>query len=139
MSDAAVIARFQKEMALESEGALLDEAILIKGVTAALSDPSKGTYYVVRTEGGDAAGSLLLTKEWSDWNNCWHWWIQSVYVMPEYRRQGAFASLFNKVRALAAEEGAYSLRLYVDRNNAGAKTCYGRLGMEESHYLMYEC
>ncbi|MBR3859526.1 MAG: GNAT family N-acetyltransferase [Bacteroidaceae bacterium] len=32
-------------------------------------------------------GSLMLTREWSDWNNQWYWWIQSVYVTPEHRRQ----------------------------------------------------
>ena len=32
--------------------------------------------------------SLMITREWSDWYNGWYWWIQSVYVMPEYRCEG---------------------------------------------------
>ena len=32
--------------------------------------------------------SLMITREWSDWYNGWYWWSQSVYVVPEYRREG---------------------------------------------------
>lgn len=95
-ADAGKIAEFQIDMALESEGAILDRDKILNGVRAGLSDPAKGTYYIVRTESGETAGSLLVTKEWSDWNNCWYWWIQSVFVKPEYRRQGAFSYLSTK-------------------------------------------
>ena len=86
MADAGTIAGFQVDMALESEGTVLDRHLILKGVSAGLSDPDKGTYYLVKTELGETAGSLFLTKEWSDWNNCWYWWIQSVFIKPEYRR-----------------------------------------------------
>lgn len=43
-------------------------------------------YWVARI-GEMPVGSLMLTREWSDWNNQWYWWIQSVYVTPEHRRQ----------------------------------------------------
>ena len=137
-ADAGKIAEFQIDMALESEGAILDRDKILNGVRAGLSDPAKGTYYIVRTESGETAGSLLVTKEWSDWNNCWYWWIQSVFVKPEYRRQGAFSYLYETVRRYASEEGAASLRLYVDRGNRKAQKCYKKQGMDECHYLMYE-
>ena len=69
-ADAGKIAEFQIDMALESEGAILDRDKILNGVRAGLSDPAKGTYYIVRTESGETAGRLLVTKEWSDWNNC---------------------------------------------------------------------
>ena len=137
-ADVGTIAEFQIDMALESEGAILDRNKILNGVKAGLSDPAKGTYYLVRTEGGDTAGSLLVTKEWSDWNNCWYWWIQSVFIKPEYRRQGAFTYLYETVRAFAKDEGSTCLRLYVDRNNRKAQKCYKKQGMGECHYLMYE-
>lgn len=137
-SDAAVIAQFQLDMALESEGTVLDKELIMKGVSAGLQDPAKGTYFLVKTPEGEIAGSLFLTKEWSDWNNCWYWWIQSVYVRPEYRLQGAFTFLYNAVRDLAKAEGSTCLRLYVDKGNVRAQACYKSQGMDECHYLMYE-
>ena len=137
-AEAGKIAEFQIDMALESEGAILDRDKILNGVRAGLSDPAKGTYYIVRTESGETAGSLLVTKEWSDWNNCWYWWIQSVFVKPEYRRQGAFTYLYETVRAFAKQEGSTCLRLYVDRSNRKAQKCYKKQGMDECHYLMYE-
>lgn len=125
-------------MAMESEGTSLDGEKVLKGVCAALMDPSKGTYYLVKTEEGETAGSLFVTKEWSDWNDCWYWWIQSVYVRPEFRRQGAFTALYGKVRELSQADGSTCLRLYVDRNNVKAQKCYQKQGMAECHYLMYE-
>lgn len=136
--DAGKIAEFQIDMALESEGAILDRDKILNGVRAGLSDPAKGTYYIIRTESGETAGSLLVTKEWSDWNNCWYWWIQSVFIKPEYRRQGAFACLYETVRTFAKQEGSTCLRLYVDRSNRKAQECYKKQGMDECHYLMYE-
>ena len=138
MADAGTIAGFQVDMALESEGTVLDRDMILKGVSAGLSDPEKGIYYLVKTELGETAGSLFLTKEWSDWNNCWYWWIQSVFIKPEYRRKGAFSYLYGTVRSYAREEGSACLRLYVDRNNRSAQECYRKQGMDECHYLMYE-
>lgn len=138
LADAMIIAGFQLDMALESEGTQLDADTVLKGVSAGLSDPSKGLYFLAKTSDGTIAGSLFLTKEWSDWNNCSYWWIQSVYVRPDYRRMGVFSSLYSEVRRQALAEGSTCLRLYVDRNNEKAKECYHRQGMDECHYLMYE-
>lgn len=136
--DAATLAQFQLDMALESEGTVLDLNIISKGVANGLADEAKGTYFLLKTEEGKVVGSLLLTKEWSDWKNNWYWWIQSVYVKPEYRRMGAFGTLYEYVRSLARKEGALSLRLYVDKENIKAQKCYQKQGMDECHYLMYE-
>lgn len=66
MSDAATIASFQMDMALESEGLALDRETVECGVKAALEDPSKGQYFIAQDESGAVAGSLFLTKEWSE-------------------------------------------------------------------------
>lgn len=57
---------------------------------------------------------LMITFEWSDWRNCQVWWIQSVYVVEERRRQGLFKALYNAVREEAKKAGAGGLRLYAD-------------------------
>jgi ribosomal protein S18 acetylase RimI-like enzyme len=124
-------------MAMESEGCVLDKEKVTKGVTAAMLDDSKGIYWVAKFE-GRTIGSLMITREWSDWNNEWYWWIQSVYVMPEYRGQGIFRAMYTKVIEMAKEQNINQVRLYVDRHNTNAQKVYQKLGMEECHYLMYE-
>jgi GNAT superfamily N-acetyltransferase len=83
------IVSFQIAMALETEGINLDEAVITSGVKAVFDDPSKGVYFIVK-DGDKAIASNLITYEWSDWRNRNIWWIQSVYVRPEYRKQGVF-------------------------------------------------
>lgn len=135
--DIESIVRFQADMAMESEGTTLDNDKLTKGVTAAINDESKGIYLVARA-GGKPIGSLMLTREWSDWNNQWYWWIQSVYVMPEYRKKGVYKAMYATLKQMARESGVAQIRLYADKTNLSAQQVYRRLGMEESHYLMFE-
>ena len=136
-SDIDAITQFQVDMAFESEGAKLDDDTVRSGVTAAMNDSNKGSYLVVR-KGGEVVASLMITREWSDWNSEWYWWVQSVYVMPEHRGRGLFRSMYAKVKELAAQNGVSQVRLYVERTNLSARQVYERVGMQECHYLMYE-
>ena len=138
IEDTETIVRFQLAMAKESEGTELDYETVREGVKAGIADDSKATYLVARNENGEVLGSLMLTTEWSDWNNCNYYWTQSVYVRPESRHQGVFKELFDFAKTIAQSEGADALRLYVDRNNFNAQKVYQSLGMRESHYLLYE-
>jgi len=40
--------------------------------------------------------------------------VQSVFVMPEFRRQGIFSKMYNHIRELAEEQDVAGLRLYVE-------------------------
>ena len=137
IEDIEFIAGFQVDMAMESEGTLLDKNTVTKGVSAAMNDEHKGSYYVAKVD-GKVVGSLMLTREWSDWNNGWYWWIQSVYVAPEYRRQGIYKSIYQAVCADAKQQNVAQVRLYVDKTNTRGQQVYASLGMQESHYLIYE-
>ena len=137
LSYAEAITRFQLDMAIESEGLSLDFETTLKGVQSVLQDESKGRYVLAVIE-DKPVGSLMLTREWSDWNCCWYLWIQSVYVSPEYRNNGIFKTMYNKVMELAESEEVSQVRLYVDKYNQKAQTVYQKLGMSECHYLMYE-
>ena len=136
-SDIDAIVRFQADMAMESEGTRLDMDRLTLGVSSAINDEQKGIYLVARAN-DTPIGSLMLTREWSDWNNQWYWWIQSVYVMPEYRKKGVYKALYTTLKDMARENGVSQIRLYADKSNVSAQHVYKRLGMHESHYLMFE-
>ena len=135
--DILVIAQFQVDMAMESEGTVLDLDIVKRGVTHAMEDTGKGRYVIAYAD-GKAIGSLMLTREWSDWTDRWYLWIQSVYVAPEYRGKGVYKAMYKKVKETAAAEGISTIRLYVDKTNLRAQSVYQKLGMQESHYLLYE-
>ena len=136
-SDIEAIVRFQADMAMESEGTMLDMDRLTLGVSSAINDEQKGIYLVARAN-DTPIGSLMLTREWSDWNNQWYWWLQSVYVMPEYRKKGVYKALYATLKDMARENGVSQIRLYADRTNLSAQQVYQRLGMTVSHYLMFE-
>lgn len=131
------ITQFQVDMALESEGTILGRNMVLRGVTAAMNDSAKGSYLVAR-KGSEVVASLMITREWSDWNSEWYWWVQSVYVKPAHRGRGLFRAMYSKVKELAAQSGVSQVRLYVERTNLSARQVYERVGMQECHYLMYE-
>lgn len=136
-SYAEEIARFQVDMAKESEGLSLDYERVLRGVAAVLDDEVKGRYVIAKV-GGVVVACLMLTREWSDWNCCWYWWIQSVYVIPAFRGRGIYRAMYGKVLELARAAGVSQVRLYVDKDNSTAQEVYENLGMAECHYCMYE-
>ena len=125
-------------LALETEQRQLDLARVTAGVQALLSDPAKGIYFVAECDGA-LAGQLLITYEWSDWRNGNFWWIQSVYVLEQFRGSGVFRALFEHVQALAkARKDVCGLRLYMDAHNARARQAYERLGLKRTNYEVFE-
>ena len=137
VEDIGTIAAFQVDMAMESEGAVLSLERVQRGVRAVVDDSVKGVYLVARCC-GVPVGSLMITREWSDWNCEWYWWVQSVYVVPEHRGKGVYRAMYSKVKKMAVEQGVTQVRLYVDKENTRAQKVYERLGMAECHYIMYE-
>lgn len=137
-NEAEIIAGFQSAMALETEGVNLEFPILCAGVEAVFNHPHHGKYYVLET-GGIIVASLLITLEWSDWRNQTIWWIQSVYVLPDYRQSGCYSKMYAHIKALANENpGVGGIRLYVDKSNQKAIHVYRRLGMDDGHYSLFE-
>lgn len=132
------IVDFQLKMALETENLLLDKQIVTKGVKAVFNDRSKGCYYVACIEDVVIA-SLLTTYEWSDWRNGTVIWIQSVFVVPEYRRNGIFRAMYEYIMEIVNNEDEYKgIRLYVDKTNKAAQKVYQALAMNGEHYQLYE-
>jgi ribosomal protein S18 acetylase RimI-like enzyme len=138
LKHASDIARFNIAMAKETEDKVLEKERIEPGVKALFSRPELGFYLVAEAE-GNVIGSLMITKEWSDWRNGLFWWIQSVYIVPDFRRRGVYRAMYNKVKELAREEGnVCGFRLYVERENETAQKTYASLGMRETSYKLFE-
>jgi ribosomal protein S18 acetylase RimI-like enzyme len=137
--DASALVAFNQAMALETEGKTLADDKISPGVAAVFTDEKKGFYVVAENENGEIVGGLMVTYEWSDWRNAWFWWIQSVYITPEYRGQKLYSRMYDFVKQKAAAAGnVCGFRLYVENDNFNAQKVYDAVGMHGSHYLMYE-
>jgi len=132
------LVKFNQAMALETESKELSADVLRLGVEAVFGDEKKG-FYVVAEEDAKIIGGLMVTYEWSDWRNAWFWWIQSVYILPEGRGRRIYSQLYEFVKERAAAQGnVCGFRLYVETENTHAQRVYEKVGMQSSHYLMYE-
>ena len=59
-----------------------------------------------------------------------HLFIDELYVMPAYRKQGVAKALMEKAEQLSQDIGALGLRLYVNRANAAANALYKKCGYQ---------
>lgn len=138
IDDHAKIVEFQLAMARETEGIGLNIDALEAGVKAILEDPNKGYYYVTEIN-NEVVASLMTTFEWSDWRNGTVLWIQSVYVMPMYRRRGVYRQMYSHIKSMVLRsENLAGIRLYADKNNLPAQKTYETLGMNQDHYTTFE-
>jgi ribosomal protein S18 acetylase RimI-like enzyme len=138
IGDAEFLVRGNAEMALETEHVSLDFDRLRDGVHAVFESSARGVYYVASI-GTRRAGMMMITYEWSDWRNSVFWWIQSVFVEPQFRSQGVFKALYLHVKNLAEmTPGVAGIRLYVENNNNRAQSTYERVGLKRTAYQMFE-
>ncbi len=138
-ADERVLVEFNAALAWETEHKRLKLEVLTAGVRAVFADPAKGFYTIALNEHGEVVGQMMVTFEWSDWRNGWFWWVQSVYVREDARRNGVFRALYREMqRQAAADSGVIGLRLYVEEDNERARATYAALGMTLTTYGMME-
>lgn len=153
INDFPFIVDCQLKMAQETENLELNKEIVTAGVQAVFDDPLKG-FYIVGEQTVDAVepdpmathhsqaklcSCLMITPEWSDWRNNMVWWIQSVFVLPEYREAGVFKMMYSFIKSLVTErQDIAGIRLYVDNTNLKAQGVYKRMGMTDEHYRVFE-
>ncbi|QPJ63144.1 MAG: GNAT family N-acetyltransferase [Candidatus Nitronauta litoralis] len=137
-NDAAVLAEFNQLLAKETEGKELDNSTIMAGVVGGLERPERCQYFVAESR-GQVIGQAMITYEWSDWRNGELWWLQSVYVQRDYRRQGVFTGIYRYIESLARKnESVRGLRLYVEEENSPGRKVYSHLGMKHAGYHVYE-
>jgi len=137
--DEGVLVAFNAALAWETEQKVLQTGVVTAGVRAVFADSARGFYTVATNDAGEVVGQMMVNYEWSDWRNGWFWWIQSVYVRQDARRQGVFRLLYREIEQQAtADPGVIGLRLYVERENGRARATYAALGMTETSYGLME-
>lgn len=137
-ADVETIAQFNIALCRETEARELEPVTVANGVRRFVSESKRGRYFVAEI-GGEVVGQAAHTFEWSDWRNGEIWWIQSVYVHPDFRSQGVFRALFMHIKGLGeADEDCCGIRLYMERENAAARESYRRLGFIETGYVVFE-
>lgn len=137
-SDAAIIADFNTRLALESENKRLQPDVIAAGVAELLANPHHGRYFVAEID-SRVVGQMMHTREWSDWRNGEIWWLQSVYVHPDYRRRGVFRALMQHLIDLAkSTPSIVGLRLYMANDNQTAQQTYERCGFQFEQYVVLE-
>ena len=138
LGDIDILTDFNCRLARETEGETLNSQIVRDGVRRGLERDEEVVYFIAEVN-SDPAGALMLTREWSDWRNKTFWWIQSVYVHPDYRNQGIFKALYKRILSDAkAQQTVGGLRLYVEQENEKAHLVYRQLGMKRTSYQMFE-
>jgi ribosomal protein S18 acetylase RimI-like enzyme len=137
-SHADQISDFNCRLALETEGKVLDATTVRNGVIRGLALMPEVRYFVA-VKDSVIIGQLMLTREWSDWRDGWIVWLQSVYVVPEFRGLGIFRQLLKlALQTVTAEFSVVSVRLYVEHANETAKRCYHKLGFRGAGYEVLE-
>ena len=136
--DADSLVRFNMALTWETERKQLSLPLVNKGVQTLLKNPQYG-FYVVAEKSSEIIGAFMVTFEWSDWRCGLFWWIQSVYVKPEFRQRGVFRRLYEYLKDKASRESnVCGFRLYVQQSNRTALSTYGKVGIKETPYKVYE-
>ena len=133
-ADLESLVSFAVAEAKEAEGIKKDSERVRQGVTTALNDDSIAMYWVLEKNNTGVIGSVSIVKEWSDWNSGHYWWIQNMYILPEFRGKGLMERLIQALKDTARNEDAIELRLYVHKNNAQAISAYQKVGFFDSDY-----
>ena len=131
------LARFNTEMAWETEGKKLIKETITSGCRNLILQPKFGSFFTA-IQDKKAIGNLLTTYEYNVALYKPIYWIQSVFVEKSHRGKGVFKSLFNKAINEARSKKIYSVKLYVEKTNEKAKEVYQKLGMSNNDQEIYE-
>lgn len=136
LKDLEKLVIFAREEAREAEGIKKETDTLRAGIITALKDKNIALYWVLVDQNDEPVGNISVLREWSNWNAGFYWWIQSIYILPEFRGKGYFSKLMETVKTEAKKMGGLDIRLYVHKKNVRAIKAYLKSGFKESKYKM---
>ena len=112
--------------------------LLRNGLRKLLSSPELG-FIIVAEADGAIAGKLRVQFEWSPYRDGTFWWVENVYVAPEWRRKGVYTAMHKHVHdAAEADPTICGIRLYAEEYNHGARRTYESVGMNGFMAEMFE-
>ncbi len=133
-SDLERLVSFAIAEAEEAEKTARPSGLIREGVRVGLTEDSIAMYWVLEDGEGEIIGNVSVVKEWSNWNAGYYWWIQSLFLLPEFRGKGLLGTLLEAVKGAARQEDAVDLRLYVHIGNERAIKAYRKSGFSELDY-----
>lgn len=96
-------------------------------------------HYLVTEKGGELVGVVGYVVMADMLREELQFVVESVYVRPEHRRRGLFSKMYGRLVELAkAHPLAGGVTLYVEKENAGAKKTYEKMGMADSGVPLFE-
>ncbi|HKI73712.1 MAG TPA: GNAT family N-acetyltransferase [Pseudomonadales bacterium] len=134
LDDLHRIVEFTIAQVHEGEGAIKGRELLQQGIERALSDESLSLYWVLVDDNDVPVGCTSATREWSNWNNGFYWWVQSMFVDGSHRGMGGMNKLLDAIKQEMAKQGGVQLRIYLNKDNRAAKSAYERSGFQRSVY-----
>ena len=115
-----------------------NKQMLASGLRTLISSPSKGFQMVAEVE-YDIIGMLRISPEWSPLRDSSFWWIENVYVKPNWRRKGVYRKMYKYVYDSAkGNPKICGIRLYTDQNNTAARKTYVETGMRGKLSELFE-
>ena len=136
--DVDAIVDLNTAMAKELESRVLGSIRLRDGVPAVLDSTDKG-FYVVGESGAGVVAVLHVIPEWNPWRNSFFWWVENVYVLPEWRRKGVYRAMHTFVHDGAeASPDVCGIRLFTTSDNLAARRTYEGVGMADESCQMFE-
>ena len=131
-SDLDVIAALNQAIARELQDLELDAARLRRGIAAVLGSREKGFFLVAEAD-GEVVGALMVGYEWSPWREATFWWVNNVFVEPQWRRKGVYTAMHRHLESESRRTlGVCGIRLYTGLENQVARRTYRTLGMKGS-------
>jgi GNAT superfamily N-acetyltransferase len=137
LKDSKSIAENNLLLAKESEDINIEYKTVLEGVKNIITDKQKGIYLIAE-ENNKIIGQIMITYEWSDWQNKNIWWLQSIYIPKSWRKKGVFKKLLKTIKERAIKNKVDTLRLYVYSNNINAKKVYNQVKMIKKSYDFYQ-
>ncbi len=134
LADLEKLVSFTVAEAKEAEGIDLSPENVHRSVLAALENETLGKYWVLAGENDEIIGNISIVREWSNWKGGYYWWIQSLFIQPEFRGLGLMQMLIDTVKEEARKGEGLELRLCVHSTNIRALKAYRKSGFSESDY-----
>jgi ribosomal protein S18 acetylase RimI-like enzyme len=90
--------------------------------------------FVAENSGNTVCGYALVYKKFSTFKATTNYYIEDLFVFPEYRNSGIGKKLFNYVKDYAQMQGAGKVEWYVNNANQGAIDFYKKIGAKVLDY-----